>query len=545
MPDGTVLRADAWTPDESGRWPVLLQRLPYGRSVASTPALPHPEQLARHGYAVVVQDVRGRGDSDGVFEPFVDDGPDGAATIEWAARLPFCDGQVATYGFSYQGFNQLAAAANRPPSLRAIAPMMCAPEAFEGWTYEGGCLRWPFVTSWAAQLAAQEPAATPITPDLEALPPVAALGPQPPLWFREWLGHPDDDSYWRRRRPDLSAINVPAFTVLGYFDDFAAGTARLFELLGAEGVCGPWGHMPWGTRLGDVELGPASSPAIAHDALLRFFDRVLKRGGARHPPVVRYFDGASWRTSDTWPPPHASHTWSAASGGNANSRHGDGRLQAGPGTELDDLFVSQPLVPYPGTLGPLSDEAAAEDRRDVLSYTTDRFADYTTIAGSADIRARVAADTDSHDLIVSAVVVSVAGTPRRLTTGARRVTAPADVDGDVEVQLSPLAWTFAPGERLRVDVSASRFPAFDRNPQSRATPSACTPRSGCRVATIHLRRLEIDLPIVTERAEPSSPGPTNDCYNIHGCDVPTTGTSTLDQRLDGELGPTESTGGSS
>ena len=107
MDDGVTLVADAWHPSSGGPWPVLLQRLPYGRAVASTPVLPHPAWFARHGFAVVVQDCRGRGDSEGTFRPFVDEGSDGAATIEWAAGLPFCDGQVITYGFSYQGLAQL------------------------------------------------------------------------------------------------------------------------------------------------------------------------------------------------------------------------------------------------------------------------------------------------------------------------------------------------------------------------------------------------------------------------------------------------------
>ncbi|MTB06937.1 MAG: CocE/NonD family hydrolase, partial [Actinobacteria bacterium] len=140
MADGTELVADAWLPSDGGRYPVLLQRLPYGRTVASSLVLPHPSWFARHGYAVVVQDCRGRGDSGGTFEPFVDEGADGAATIEWAAGLPFADGRVATYGFSYQGLNQLYAAARRPKGLCAIAPMMCARDPYEGWTYEGGTL---------------------------------------------------------------------------------------------------------------------------------------------------------------------------------------------------------------------------------------------------------------------------------------------------------------------------------------------------------------------------------------------------------------------
>ena len=496
MADGTVLRADAWTPEGSGRWPVLLQRLPYGRSVASTPVLPHPQQLADHGYAVVVQDVRGRGASQGRFEPFVDDGVDGATTIEWAARLPFSDGQVATYGFSYQGINQLAAAARRPPSLRAIAPMMCAPEAYEGWIYQGGCLRWPFATSWAAQLAAQEPGATEIHPDLDAIPSATALGPDPPEWFREWLAHPDRDDYWEVRRPDLSAIEVPVFTVLGFFDDFAAGTARLFDALGAQGVCGPWAHIPWGTRLGDVELGPMAGPGVAHTALLGFFDRTLK-GDDHCRPEVQYFDGTVWRSSTGWPPAHRLETWSAVSDGNANSRHGAGRLVPGPSpSELRDLFVGEPLVPYPGALVPLSDESPAEDRRDVLCYTSAPFVTPVTVAGDVRVEALADADVVTHDLMVSLVVVSAAGTPRRLLTGARRL-KPADAGdgGTIAVGLGPVAWTIAPGERLRVDVSAARFPAFDRNPQSPAQPAAFTPRSRYRVGTIHLRRLQIELPI--------------------------------------------------
>src|SRR5262245_26233093 len=120
MEDGVALVADAWHPPDGGRWPVLLQRLPYGRAVASTPVLPHPAWFARRGFAVVVQDCRGRGDSEGGFGPFVDEGRDGEATIEWAASLPFCDGQVVTYGFSYQGLAQLYAAARRPPALRGV-----------------------------------------------------------------------------------------------------------------------------------------------------------------------------------------------------------------------------------------------------------------------------------------------------------------------------------------------------------------------------------------------------------------------------------------
>jgi len=490
------LVADAWVPEGGGRWPVLLQRLPYGRSVASTPVLPYPQWLARRGYAVVVQDVRGRGESGGEFAPFACEAADGAATIEWAARLDFCNGDVATYGFSYQGLNQLSAAALQPPSLRAIAPMMCSPDPYEGWTYEHGALRWPFVTAWAAQLASQEPGVGPIVPDLEALPIASALGPAPPVWFREWLDHPDRDDYWQGRAPDLNAISVPTFSVLGFFDDFSAGTARLIEALGAEAVCGPWAHMPWGTRLGNTELGPLASPAPVTPALVSFFDRALK--GIGEPPTspVRYLPyGSDWQDADSWPPDHEVRIFSAHSDGNANSRHGDGKLVPGPGEPLSpSTLVAEPLVAYPGAPTPLSDEGPAEDRRDVLCYTSDILMTRTIIAGNPRIRVSVRADRHGCDLVASLVVVGDNESATRLTTGVRRGT----LDSEVLIELRPIAWTLQPGSRLRVDVSAARFPEFDRHPQTVRRPLAHVPRKEHQVNTLEVGRVHLELPVVTD-----------------------------------------------
>ena len=113
--------------------------------------------------------------------------------------------------------------------------------------------------------------------DVAALPVREALGADPPPWFVEWLDHPADDAYWAARRPDLSAIEVPVFTVLGYFDDFSSGTARLITALDAEAVCGPWAHMPWGTRHGGAELGPEAGPGGVFERLVAFFDGVFGR----------------------------------------------------------------------------------------------------------------------------------------------------------------------------------------------------------------------------------------------------------------------------
>ncbi|HZQ58376.1 MAG TPA: CocE/NonD family hydrolase [Acidimicrobiales bacterium] len=510
MPDGTRLVADAWHPSGAGRWPVLLQRLPYGRAVASSPVLPSPMQLARLGYAVVVQDVRGRGDSDGVFVPFANEAADGAATIEWAAGLPFSNGDVITYGYSYQGLAQLLAAARRPPQLRGVAAMMCGCEPYEGWTYLGGCLQWSFAATWACQLMAQEPGAVPSAPHFDALPSVTAVGTDAPSWWLDWLAHPTFDEYWRALTPDLAAIDVPVFTVLGYFDQFSAATARLVVATGAEVVCGPWAHMPWGTRAGDVELGEAAGPRTAIEAFLAFVARVASGGSApRHRARWAPLGDARWRAAEAWPPPAQRRRWWATSTTGANSRHGDGRLSpaeaaaplaeaVGPPAEaaapLAEVLVSEPLVPVPGDLVPLEDASAAEDRRDVLCYTSDPLTAPLHIAGSPVATVSAAADSPTFDIVVSLVAVDAGGTARRLVTGALRARSSA-VDA-VRIELGPVAWVASPGERVRLEVSASRFPLFDRNPQSAAAVVPLVARDGYRVATIEVTSVSVELPVV-------------------------------------------------
>ena len=510
-PDDVVLVADAWHPARGGPWPVLLQRLPYGRAVASTPVLPHPAWFARHGYAVVVQDCRGRGASGGRFSPFVDEGQDGAAAVEWAARLPFADGRVATYGFSYQGLAQLYAAARRPPSLRAVAAMMCCPDPYEGWTYEGGCLRLPFVAFWSAQLAGQELGRGPVPYDVGALPVSDALGEEPPPWFVDWLAHPEDDEYWAARRPDLSAIDVPVFTVLGYFDDFSSGTAQLIARLDAEAVCGPWAHMPWGTIHSGSEARRLGRPRRRRRPPGRLLRPGLRRAGGleRGHRVTYCCVGSGWRQAPTWPPPHRVERWTT-SGGNANSRHGDGRLlpcgSAGRGVEggsgPPDVLVVEPLVPYPG--GPIAyqDEAPSEDRRDVLCYTSEPLDAPLDLAGSPLARVMAQCDRPGHDVVVTLVLVVPHGEARALSAGAQRCSGcdPASPSEHV-VALRPLAWRCAAGTRLRVDVSGARFPAFDRNPHSGGPPAQARAEDTV-VATVTIAGVVLELPVdVTTEGE--------------------------------------------
>ena len=334
--------------------------------------------------------------------------------------------------------------------------------------------------------------------DVGALPVAEALGPTPPPWLSEWLQHPDDDEYWSSRRPDLSAIEVPVFTVLGYFDDFSSGTAVLAEALGAEAVCGPWAHMPWGTRHGGTELGDEAGPGPAFPRLVAFFDRVFER----QPPIeadrrVSYYCiGAGWRSAPTWPPGNRWQQWCGVSGGNANSRHGDGRLR--PGDEPAgpaDVVVVEPLVPYPGGAIGFQDESGSEDRRDVLCYTSEPLDAPLEVVGSPLVNVEAACDHADHDLVVTLVLVDPDGEARALTGSARRCrSCSAGSPMAHALRLRPIAVQAPAGHRLRLDVSGARFPAFDRNPHS-GVPPAQARAEDTVVATLTVHGLRMELPV--------------------------------------------------
>ena len=152
--DGTPLAGRLWRPEGHGPWPALLMRQPYGRAIASTITLAHPSWYAGHGYAVLVQDVRGRGDSGGVFGGFAQEAADGAATLAWMRRQPWCNGRIGSYGFSYQGLTQLLS--DDPAHLPdALAPVMAGLDERRHWASEGGCHWWVLGLAWGLQLAAQ------------------------------------------------------------------------------------------------------------------------------------------------------------------------------------------------------------------------------------------------------------------------------------------------------------------------------------------------------------------------------------------------------
>lgn len=487
MGGGVELATDVWRPVGEEPVPVLVQRLPYGRRVASASVLPGPVELVERGFAVVLQDLRGTGDSGGQFVPFTDVS-DGVTTVEWAADLPFTTGDVATYGFSHQGYNQVQVAAARPRGLRGIAPMMCA-AAPDEFLHVNGVRRWDFLPKWAAQLS-RLAGDTRAVPDLKGEP-SRVLGEDPPGWYLDWLTHTEQDDYWAPLTADLDRIEVPALVVLGWADLFAASTWRLAEQLqhraAVRVVAGPWDHIPWSARVGDLDLGPEAGPAVAHRAFDDFLHEVF--GTSRQPvggrdneqpePHHHYFElGEGWRSATTWPPAVTHRILRASADTSARSRFGDGVLRSdrGPETGRWDHYVADPDSPVPGTQTPFPRTELVHERRDVLVWTAEPELQPVHLVGRPGVVATVTSDAPTVDVIAAVHVIGVDGAVRQVSQGIRRLDTSAG-PASLELPLSPVAWRIAPGEQLRLDISSSRWPQYELNPQTtsgRDRPMAAT-----------------------------------------------------------------------
>lgn len=516
--DGVRLDADVYRPSEPGTYPVLLMRQPYGRAIASTICYAHPRWYAARGYIVVIQDVRGRGSSEGTFTLFRDDADDGADAIAWAAQLPGASGAVGMYGFSYQGTNQLLAAAHAPPALKAVAPAMIGWDLYRDWAYENGafCLRAGL--GWAVQLAAESAR---LAGDADAYRELCAAAANLPFGdrvparpemmerlrayahYHAWLDELAGAPYWDRISPsavagELAAHGPPMLFVGGWYDTHLRGTLDAYHAIAAGGVVpvklavGPWTHAPWVRRVGALDFGPAAIGEI--DQLhIRWFDRWLKghdNGIEREPPVQLFDMGArDWIDLPAWP----SHTlrFALASAGRAALDERAGVLAPEASAEPTiDLVVHDPWRPSPTFGGPFGapagplDRAAVEARPDVLTFTTAPLRAPLALAG--DIAASLCISSDAPDFDLACVLSRVTndGHSYEIASGYRRVTAPTNEP--ITVPLRATCITLAPGEALRLSIAGASFPAYPVNPGTGADPTTAT-RADWRIITLGVR----------------------------------------------------------
>jgi putative CocE/NonD family hydrolase len=508
MRDGVMLAADVFLPSPTGRFPTVLVRTPYNRKAPTTRGF---RGFVRHGYAVVIEDVRGRYASQGSFGPVTQEGPDGNDTINWIAEQPWSNGRVAMTGNSFLGITQWWAAVQDNPHLLAISPMTAGDDEYLDRFYSpGGGLTLGHRLLWLAEnMTPPSHVVPPITSYVDHLPlrtaDLAATGVIVPFW-RQALDHPSYDAFWKAMsiREQTKQITAAVLSLGGWFDNYAESDLDAFSRLSAEHKqietwIGPWGHNS-GLKFPTINFGHEAELPI-RSKQIDWFDRWLKK-----PSGMELREGPNallhifvmgpdiWREEREWPLARTKYTpLYLVSEGNANTAQGDGSLRWQPVMEsISDVFTYDPKDPVPtigGAIccepaifppGPL-DQRPVEQRPDVLVYTTPPLTEEVEVTGPVRTILYISTSVNDTDFTAKLVDVQPDGRPLLVTDGIQRLRYRLSLDKPVMVKRNTAyqisidtgvtSYVFAPGHRIRLDVSSSNFPRFDRSLNS-AAPNA-------------------------------------------------------------------------
>lgn len=554
--DGVVLRCDVYRPAGTGPFPVLVQRTPYDKAVYDAVG----RKYAESGYLIVIQDVRGQFASEGTFEPWVNEAADGYDTIEWAASLAGGSGRVGTIGTSYQAAAQWQAAMTQPPHLTAMVTAVTPADYYDQWVFPGA-FALSFNSTWLLNNVAQSAARR--LPDGEVI--AAAMSKAyaklhehwyrwlplrdfPPLrpqdsriapYFFDWINrHAERDDYWDQLslRHRYQRVQVPVLIYEGWYDVFAAGGIENYEgvraLAGTEHarqgsrlVIGPYAHNNWGRRVGDIDFGPAADSTYL-DTTIAWFDYWLKGigSGLADQPAVRYFTmGANtWQTAEQWPPPGIRVTSYFLAGETAaNGLAGGGQLLTTPpgAAQRRDTYRYDPEDPVPSIggngccyepqspMGP-RDQRPAERRADVLVYSSAVLARDTEVTGTPVAHLYVSSSARCTDFTAKLVDVHPDGMAINVCAGIARVALEpsGSVGGQqvsqVTVAMSPTSIRFLAGHRIRVEISSSNFPLYDRNPNTGEPFGQSAAICIAQQTVFHAGRFSsrIELPVRTDDA---------------------------------------------
>lgn len=527
--DGITLRADVYRPEASGRFPVLLSRLPYNKNLRPRPG--DIDYFVERGYVVIMQDTRGRFASEGEeYYPLIWEISDGYDAVEWAASQPWSDGQVGTMGQSYLGATQYLLAPTRPPHLKASFPVSAGADFQQCWVYHtGGAfeLGWqiPYAILMARDSMARQGLTDTLLPALErelAAPVIAFAQPLTEAAYRrlplmawgdllrpaaryltDYLQHPEDGPYWWPINLERQHANiiVPMYHVTSWYDIFLRGGLAHFcglreRAMTAEAraqqklLVGPWAHLfpftaPTSQGTGDIDFGDKARIEL-HETQLRWFDYWLKdinTGILDDAPVKIFVMGENvWRDEATWPLARTRYTpYYLHSQGGANSLRGDGSLSPEtPGEEAPDRFVYDPDNPVPTCGGntliiPMGvyDQRPVEARQDVLVYTSGPLTAPLEVTGPLTVQLYAATSAPDTDFTAKLVDVRPDGYAQNLADGILRARyresrlRPVPLTpGQVypySIDLWATSHVFLPGHCLRLEISSSNFPRFDRN----------------------------------------------------------------------------------
>ncbi len=536
MRDGVRLATDVYRPAESGRFPVLVTRGPYGKDTYADNQEHSIWYFPQRGYVVVSQDCRARFESEGdYYDPLFQESQDGYDTVEWAARQPWSNGRVATTGQSYLGATQytLATANPLPPHLRTMAPISASSDFHQSWVYHtGGAMEWGWTVPYAIHkgrntleragrldLLAQM--------DEYVLEADNFARPLRDSWYRhlpmrdwidrlketapylsEYFDQEKDGPYWWRINllRQVKNINLPMFHVSSWYDIFMEGALNSYQAMresaptqearsGQKLLVGPWAHLrpytvPTSGETGDIDFGPDARIEL-HEHLLRWYDYWLKdiqTGIMDEPPVSIFVMGENrWRAEHEWPLARTHYTRYYFHGESpANTRHGAGVLSTTPpGDEPPDSYVYDPDDPVPTMRGctliipqGVEDQRSVEDRKDVLVYTSEPLERDLELTGPISVHLFASTTAADTDFTAKLVDVRPDGYAHNLQDGIIRgryrtsAAEPSFLEQgrvyEFEIDLWSTSHLVKAGHQLRVEVSSSNFPRFDRNPNTGA-----------------------------------------------------------------------------
>jgi len=500
MRDGVQLAANIWRPKTEGSYPVILMRSPYGKM---NEQWDEARRYTAAGYVMVVQDCRGRGKSEGAWDPFRYDVEDGFDTQQWVGRQPWCDGQIGTAGGSYVGWTQWASAASGSKYLRAMVPVVPFDSAYDV-AYAGGAFQLALLMGWGIAVGGVVVAPEKLPSVFRHLP-LHSFGDQferKVAYLNDWVAHETYDDYWKRRSIEHrhADVTVPVLNIGGWYDIFSRATLDMSARVRASSkdrrmrrnqitVIGPWAHGVGGRKVGELDFGD-DARLNTGEWQFKWFEFWLKSRdtGVENWPAYHLFVMGEnrWRSENEWPLQRTRFTsYFLHSAGNANSLKGDGSLDiTQPATEKPDAFTYDGNNPVPTTggnnlvgasAGPF-DQSKLEERDDLLVYSTAPLDQDVEVTGPVKAVLHAASSARDTDFTAKLVDVHPDGKAYNLCDGILRARyrngmhKPALLEPGkperFEIDLWVTSNVFKRGHRIRLEISSSNFPRFDRNPNS-------------------------------------------------------------------------------
>lgn len=515
MSDGIQLATDVYKPTKGEKFPVILIRTPYDKENIGVGFAP---SFYSHGYVVVVQDCRGKYDSEGTFIPIIQEKKDGLETLNWISNQVWCNGKIGMWGASYLAYCALILAPENHPSLKTIVNISGMGDFYE-LIFPGGSfhlmagLTWALANDERAQRSLKEISINELFEFIPLYKAPDEVNYEGAFW-QLMLDHPAYDRFWKELglSDKLSKIDIPILHFTGWNDVCYRNTLLVYNGITKQTkqeypfqklIVGPWHHdQQWTgkTTVGDEDFGPEAKMDSERvmDLSLRWFDYWLKgidNGIIKEPPVKFFLMGKNdWIETESWPPSAAEKQyWYLQSQNGANGLTGDGRLSLKKPEKNEreyDKFVFNPMNPvptrggvnfhfFPDNLG-IRDQRPIEKREDVLVYTSDPFENEIEIIGPLKVVLYASTEGKDTDFTAKLVEVRKDGYARIIEDGIIRgrfrnskekpqLMKPGKIY-KLTIDLGATAIRINKGNRLRLEISCSNFPKYDRNPNTGEYP---------------------------------------------------------------------------